>query len=162
MTFVILQWPRPRLPFLHNFATLKNRLIYQCPSSWPVVITMKKKLAGTWKKNRILASPNSWQQVQVCNRSNPEESDRSCEGVDFSCLSSKVSWTLLPSLVCYVGPALPCPPQIGAVDGPRAHPWPSFTMRLGPWSALVTRLRVTSHTSQEPCQWNCESPKESV
>ena len=35
----------------HNFATLKNRLTYQCPSSWPVVITMKKKLAGTWKKN---------------------------------------------------------------------------------------------------------------
>ena len=35
----------------HNFATLKNRLTYHCPSSWPVVITMKKKLAGTWKKN---------------------------------------------------------------------------------------------------------------
>jgi predicted phage-related endonuclease len=35
----------------HNFATLKNWLTYQCPSSWPVVITMKKKLAGTWKKN---------------------------------------------------------------------------------------------------------------
>jgi hypothetical protein len=40
----------------HNFATLKNQLTYQCPSyqcpsSWPVVITMKKKLAGTWKKH---------------------------------------------------------------------------------------------------------------
>jgi hypothetical protein len=35
----------------HNFATLENRLTYQCPSSWPVVITMKKKLASTWKKN---------------------------------------------------------------------------------------------------------------
>ena len=34
----------------HNFATLENRFTYQCPSSWPVVITMKKKLAGTWKK----------------------------------------------------------------------------------------------------------------
>ena len=34
----------------HNFATLENRLTYQCQSSWPVVITMKKKLAGTWKK----------------------------------------------------------------------------------------------------------------
>jgi hypothetical protein len=34
----------------HNFATLENRLTYQCPSSWPVIITMKKKLAGTWKK----------------------------------------------------------------------------------------------------------------
>ena len=35
---------------LHNFATLKNHFTYQCPSSWPVVIRMKKKLAGTWKK----------------------------------------------------------------------------------------------------------------
>jgi hypothetical protein len=35
----------------HNFATLENWFTYQCPSSWPVVITMKKKLAGTWKKN---------------------------------------------------------------------------------------------------------------
>jgi hypothetical protein len=35
----------------HNFATLENRLTYQYPSSWPVVITMKKKLAGTRKKN---------------------------------------------------------------------------------------------------------------
>jgi hypothetical protein len=34
----------------HNFATLKNRLTYQCPSSWPVVITRKKKLAGSLKK----------------------------------------------------------------------------------------------------------------
>jgi hypothetical protein len=33
----------------HNFATLKNRLTYPCASSWPVVITLKKKLAGTWK-----------------------------------------------------------------------------------------------------------------
>jgi hypothetical protein len=35
----------------HNFATLENRLTYQCPSFWPVVITMKKKVAGTWKKS---------------------------------------------------------------------------------------------------------------
>jgi hypothetical protein len=35
---------------LHNFATLEKWLTYQCPSSWPVVITLKKKLAGTWKK----------------------------------------------------------------------------------------------------------------
>jgi hypothetical protein len=39
-----------------------NRLTYQCPRSWPVVITMKKKLASTWKqKYRILAGPNEWQ-----------------------------------------------------------------------------------------------------
>jgi hypothetical protein len=29
----------------HNSATLEIRLTYQCPRSWPVVITMKKKLA---------------------------------------------------------------------------------------------------------------------
>jgi hypothetical protein len=28
----------------HNFATLESQLIYQCPSSWPVVITMKLAL----------------------------------------------------------------------------------------------------------------------
>jgi hypothetical protein len=33
------------------FATLENRLTYQCPSSWLIVITMKKKLASTWKNN---------------------------------------------------------------------------------------------------------------
>ena len=33
----------------HNCATLKNQLTYGCPNSWPVVITMKKKLADTWK-----------------------------------------------------------------------------------------------------------------
>jgi hypothetical protein len=44
---------------IHNFATLENRLTYQCPSSWPAVITTKKKLAGTWKnKYRILAGSN--------------------------------------------------------------------------------------------------------
>jgi hypothetical protein len=37
----------------HSFATLENRLTYQCPSSWPVVITMKMKLAGTWKEKNI-------------------------------------------------------------------------------------------------------------
>jgi hypothetical protein len=35
----------------HNFATLENWLTYQCPCSWLVVITMKKKLPGTWKKD---------------------------------------------------------------------------------------------------------------
>ena len=34
-----------------NFVTLENRLTYECPSSWPVDITMKKTLAGTQKKN---------------------------------------------------------------------------------------------------------------
>jgi hypothetical protein len=39
---------------------------------------MKKKSAGTLRKNyRILAGPNEWQ--QVCNRSNPEKTGRSCE-----------------------------------------------------------------------------------
>jgi hypothetical protein len=60
----------------------KNRLTYQCPSSWPVIITMKKKLAGTEEKiYRILAGPTEWQ--QVCNRSNREKTGRSCEGAGF-------------------------------------------------------------------------------
>ena len=42
---------------------------------------------------RILAGPNEWQ--QVCNRSNPGKTGRSCEGADFSWLSSKVSRTVL-------------------------------------------------------------------
>ena len=41
---------------------------------------------------RILGGPNEWQ--QVCNRSNPEKTSRSCEGADLSWLSSKVSRTL--------------------------------------------------------------------
>ena len=36
----------------HHFAILENRLTYEYPSSWPVVITVKKKLASTWKKYR--------------------------------------------------------------------------------------------------------------
>jgi hypothetical protein len=52
---------------------------------------VKKKLASTWKKKKkkkkILAGPNEWQ--QVCNRSNPEKTGRSCEGAGFSWLSSK-------------------------------------------------------------------------
>jgi hypothetical protein len=35
----------------HNFATLKNRLIYQRPSSWPVVITMKEEISRQLGKN---------------------------------------------------------------------------------------------------------------
>jgi hypothetical protein len=56
---------------------------------------MKKNLAGTWKKKKKKkAGANEWQ--QVCIRSNPEKTGRSCEGADFSWLSSKVSRTLLP------------------------------------------------------------------
>jgi hypothetical protein len=46
-----------------------------------------------------LAGPNEWQ--QVCNRSNPENTGRSCEGADFSWLSSKVSRTLLCLCLCF-------------------------------------------------------------
>jgi hypothetical protein len=41
------------------------------------------------KKYRLLAGPNQWQQVY--NWENPGKSGRSCEGADFSWLSSKVS-----------------------------------------------------------------------
>jgi hypothetical protein len=45
------------------FATLKNRLTYQCPSSWPVVITMKKTYAGTLKKEK--RKKEGYQPVQI-------------------------------------------------------------------------------------------------
>jgi hypothetical protein len=77
----------------HNFATLKNQLTYQCTSSWPVVITMKKKLAGTWKKSigywPVQINGNKFATSWILKKTG-----RSCEGADFSWLSSKVSWTL--------------------------------------------------------------------
>ena len=48
------------------------------------------------KKYRISAGPNQWQ--QVCNRSNPENTGRSCEGADFSLVELKS----LPNLVVYI------------------------------------------------------------
>jgi hypothetical protein len=73
----------------HNFATLENRLTYQCPSSWPVVNTMKKKLAGTWKKNigywPVQMNGNKFATDQIL-----QKTGRSCEGAGFSWLSSKV------------------------------------------------------------------------
>jgi hypothetical protein len=35
----------------HSFATLENRLTYRCPSSWPVVITMKEEISRHLEKN---------------------------------------------------------------------------------------------------------------
>jgi hypothetical protein len=49
----------------HNFTTLGNWLTYQCPSSWPVVITMKKKLADTWKKKRKKRRRKGYWPVQM-------------------------------------------------------------------------------------------------
>jgi hypothetical protein len=40
------------------------------------------------KKYRILAGPNEWQ--QVCNRSNPGKTSRSCEGAEFSKITHHV------------------------------------------------------------------------
>ena len=83
----------------HNFATLGNRLTYHCPSSWPVVITMKKKLATTWKKKKKKRDigRSKWM-ATVCKWWNPEETGRNCEGADFSWLSSKVSRTQVRNL----------------------------------------------------------------
>ena len=66
----------------HIFATLENRLTYQCPCSWLVVTTMKEEISRHLKKERILGGPNEWQ--QVCNRSNLGKTGRSCEGADLS------------------------------------------------------------------------------
>jgi hypothetical protein len=52
----------------------------------------EEEISRHLKKIKILAGPNEWQ--QVCNWSNPEKTGRSCEGVNFSWLSSKVSQTL--------------------------------------------------------------------
>jgi hypothetical protein len=73
----------------HNFATLGNRLTYQCPNSWPVVITMKKKLTGTGKKDI-----GYWPVQMNGNKFATGQTGRSCEGADFSWLSSKASRTL--------------------------------------------------------------------
>ena len=65
-----------------NFATLENRVTYRYRSYWPVVITMKEKLAGTSNKIQDMAGPDEWQ--QACNRSNPGKSGTSSQGTDFS------------------------------------------------------------------------------
>jgi hypothetical protein len=36
---------------ISEFSYIGNRLTYRCPSSWPVDITTKKKLAGTYEVN---------------------------------------------------------------------------------------------------------------
>jgi len=54
-----------------NFATSENRLTYQCPSSWPVVITMKNKLAGTWEKKgywRVQINGNTFATGQILKK----------------------------------------------------------------------------------------------
>jgi hypothetical protein len=78
----------------HDLDTLENRLTYQCPSSWPVVITVKKKLADTWEKNTGYwpdqINDDKFATGQILRK--PVEVVR--EGADFSWLSSKVSRTL--------------------------------------------------------------------
>jgi hypothetical protein len=81
-------------------------LLHYCISQFyyigkPAYLSVPKFLAGCHyneeelsrhlKKieKRILAGPNEWQ--QVCNGSNPGKTGRSCEGADFSWLSSKLS-----------------------------------------------------------------------
>jgi hypothetical protein len=70
----------------HNFATLKKQLTHQCPELLAGCHYNEEEISRhlTKRKYRILAGPNEWQ--QVCNRSNPEETGRSCEGADFSWL----------------------------------------------------------------------------
>jgi hypothetical protein len=97
----------------YNFATLENQLTYQCPSSWPVIITMKKKSASTSKK----MSDIGWSKFMATSLQPVEsilkETGRSCdEGADFSWLSSKVSRTLIQDPPTYTSP---CPSfSIGA------------------------------------------------
>jgi hypothetical protein len=61
----------------HNSATLGNRL--SMPKFLASCHYNEEEISRHLKKKyRILAGPNEWQ--QVCNRSNPEETGRSCEG----------------------------------------------------------------------------------
>jgi hypothetical protein len=77
-----------------KFATLEYRLTYQSPKFLAGCHYNEEEISGHLKeKYRILAGPNEWH--QVCNRSNPGKTGRSCEGADFSWLSSKVSQTLI-------------------------------------------------------------------
>jgi hypothetical protein len=72
-----------------------------------------------------MAGPNEWQ--QVCNQSNPEKTGRSCEGADFSWLSSKVSRTLplVPSGTYIFGPRGLMPS--GLISNAWVHgSWPTY------------------------------------
>ena len=51
----------------------------------------EEEISHHLEKMSDMAGPNEWQ--QACNQSNPEKTGRSCEGADFSWLSSKVSRT---------------------------------------------------------------------
>jgi hypothetical protein len=65
----------------------------------------EEEISRHLKKNyRILAGPNSWQ--QVCDRPNPEKTSRSCEGADFRWLSSNPVLYMTPldrSIYMYQG-----------------------------------------------------------
>jgi hypothetical protein len=77
----------------HIFVILENRLTYQYPSSWPVVITMKKKLVSSWKiyigYRPVQINGNKFATGQILGK--PVEVVR---GRILAGLSSKVSRTL--------------------------------------------------------------------
>ena len=146
-----------------NFATLENQLTYQCPSSWPVVITIKEEISRHLQKNyRILAGPNEWQ--QVCNRSNPGKTGRSCGEADFSL---KVSWTLgqtrLKTPICCVRVPVFCvakwrssPRLVGQTNG-----WVAWMRFCQAEQVIMDELREDGArslcimaTSPSPCAHN--------
>jgi hypothetical protein len=91
---------------------MENRLTYQCPSSWPVchyneeeISRHLEKKLGYWP---VQMNGNKFATGQILKKTG-----RSCEGVDFSWLNSKVSRTLIlrgslkgSKIGYYVGPTV--------------------------------------------------------
>jgi hypothetical protein len=49
----------------HDFATLENRLTYQCPSSWLVVVTVKENISRHLEKEKEKEKKIKNQPVQI-------------------------------------------------------------------------------------------------
>ena len=104
-----------------------------------------------------MASPNQWQQVG--NRSNSEKTGRSCEGPDFSWLSSKVSRTL-PRPSGQEARKTACPARLAGRRCPNSgwelgtRPTHS-TLRMCPQNRIPWMKRVVSvHSSMVlPPRW---------
>jgi hypothetical protein len=74
----------------------KTGVLINATSSWPVVITMKKKLISRhFEKEHVGCWPVQMNGNKFATNQILSKTGRSCEGADFSWLSSKASQTLL-------------------------------------------------------------------
>ena len=140
-----------------NFATLENRLTYPCPSSRPIVITMKKKVAGTWKKKNIGYWPVQINGNKFASDQIRRKTGRSCEGADFSWLSSKVSRTLpwLPHNCNCWYPSGPCC-KVKCIERPNMFKYGGVSYSL---SLILSWAMGHHHFDKLPLRssdhWNC-------